>query len=300
MTFFTKEVKIALVAIAAIVVLFIGMNFLKGISVFSSNDIYYVRFNDVSGMAASSPVYANGYRVGVVKSIEFDFESHDGIIAAIDLDPRLTLHEGTHAEIVSDLLGNVKLELRLGSDNGKTLHKGDTIIGSMQEGLMSKAAEMLPQVQQMLPKLDSIVSNIQTLTGDPALAATIGNAEQLTAALNTTAGQLNRLTAQLNQQMPQMLQKANGVLDNTQTLTANMSQMDIAATLLRIDSLLANIQQLTAAMNSNDGTLGMLLNDAQLYQNLNSTMRSVDSLLTDFKKHPKRYINVSVFGKKDK
>ena len=198
MKFFTKEVKIALVAIIAIVVLFIGMQFLKGMSLFSSNDIYYVDFDNVSGLSASSPIYANGYRVGVVQRIEFDYDHPGHIVAAVDIDPKLRLTEGSKAEIASDFLGNVKLELHLGDVNGKLLAKGDTIEGNMQAGLMAKAAEMIPQVEQMLPKLDSILMNINTLVSDPALKGTMHNAEQITASLNATARQLNQLTAQMN------------------------------------------------------------------------------------------------------
>jgi len=298
MKFFTKEVKIALVAIVAIVILYVGMQFLKGLSLFSNDETYYIRFSNVSGLATSSPVYANGYRVGVVRTINYDYSRPDCIIASFDLDPKMQLHEGTRAEIVSDFMGNVKLELQLGAVTGRLLAKGDTIEGGLQGGLMTKAAQMLPKVEALLPKLDSILAGVQTLVTDPAISATLQNAEQLTASLNTTARQLNQLTAQLNRQMPQMMDKAQGVLDNTATLTGNLAQLDLQATMQRVDQTLANVQQLTAALNSPHGTVGMLLNDAQLYQNITATMRDVDSLLVDFKAHPRRYINVSVFGKK--
>ena len=300
MKFFTKEVKIAFVAIAAIIVLFIGMQFLKGMSLFSSNDVYYVCFDDVSGVSASSPVYANGYRVGVVKSIDYDYDHPDRIMVAVDLDPEVKLHEGTRAEIVSDFLGNVKLELRFGPADARLLSKGDTISGGLQAGLMSKAADMLPQVEQLLPKVDSILSGINALVADPALSGTMHNAQQLTASLNSTAQQLSRLTAQLSRDVPTMMSKASGVLTNTETLTGNLAQIDLDATMKKVDATLANVQQMTAALSNPKGTAGLLLNDAQLYNNINSTMRSVDSLLVDFKNHPRRYINVSVFGKKDK
>ena len=300
MKFFTKEVKIALVAIVAIVVLFIGMHFLKGMSIFSSNDIYYANFKDISGLSVSSPVYANGYRVGVVKNIEYDYGQPDHIIAALDLDPKLQLTKGSRAEIVSDLLGNVKLELRISSQQNGMLAKGDTIEGFIQEGLMSKAAQMIPQVEQMLPKLDSILININAIVADPALSGTMHNAEQLTASLNTTARQLNQLTAQMNRKVPQMMDKAEGVLTNAETLTGNMSQLDLQSTMQKVDATLASLQQLSNALNSTDGSMGLLLNDSQLYESLNSSIHSFDSLLVDFKQHPKRYINVSVFGKKSK
>ena len=132
MKFFTKEVKIALVAIVAIVILYVGMQFLKGLSLFSNDETYYIRFSNVSGLATSSPVYANGYRVGVVRTIDYDYSRPDCIIASFDLDPKMQLHEGTRAEIVSDFMGNVKLELQLGAVTGRLLAKGDTIEGGLQ------------------------------------------------------------------------------------------------------------------------------------------------------------------------
>lgn len=300
MKFFTKEVRIALVAVVAIVVLFVGMQFLKGMSLFSSNDVFYAVFDDVSGLSASSPVYANGYRVGVVQRIDYDYSRPDHIVAAIDLDPQLKVSQGTRAEIVSDFLGNVRLELRFGPAGSSLLSRGDTIQGQMEQGLMSKAADMMPQVEALLPKLDSILTNIRDLTADPALSNTMHNADQLTAQLAVTTRHLNQLSAQLNRDLPQLTEKAGGVLTNTETLTGHLSQLDLAATMQRVDATLANVQQLTQALNNRQGTMGMLLNDAQLYENLNATMRDVDSLLVDFKAHPRRYINVSVFGRKEK
>ena len=286
MKFFTKEVNIALAAIVAIVVLFIGMQFLKGMSVFSTNDVYYASFKDISGLSTSSPVYANGYRVGVVQGIDYDYQTPDHIVAMLDLDPQLKITKGTTAEISSDLLGNVRLELHFAPVQNGILSEGDTIEGAREQGLMSKAGEMVPQVEQMLPKLDSILTSIKALMADPALSGTLNNAEQL--------------TAQLGREVPAMMEKAEGVLTNAETLTGNLSQLDLAATMQKVDATLANVEQLTATLNSPKGTVGLLMNDAQLYKNINATMRDVDSLLVDFKLHPRRYINVSVFGKKSK
>lgn len=300
MKFFTKEVKIALVAILAIVVLFVGMQFLKGKALFSSNEHYYVCFSDVSGLSASSPVFANGYRVGVVQRIDYDYAQPDRIVAVVDLDPQLQLHEGSRAEIVSDFLGNVKLELRFGAPDGRRLVPGDTIDGGMQAGLMGKAAELLPQVEQLLPKLDSILSSLNTIVADPAIAATLHNTQQLTATLTTASQRLSHLATRLGSDVPAMMTKAQGVLANTETLTANLAQVNVDDIMQQVGTTLANVQQLTASLNNPKGTAGLLLNDAQLYDNINSTMRSVDSLLVDFKKNPRRYINVSVFGRKAK
>ena len=299
MKFFTKEVQIALVAIASIVVLYMGLQFLKGLSVFSNNNSYMVKFDDISGMSSSSPVYANGFKVGVVEDVTFDYDQPGNIVAVIGLDKEMRLPEGTRAEIASDLLGNVKVELHIG-DGHRLLTVGDTILGGMQKGAMSKAADMLPQIELMLPKLDSILASVNALLADPALRNSLGNIEQITSNLTTTSNELHRLTGTLNQQVPGMMAKANGVLDNTNTLTRNLSEIDVTQTMNSVNATLANVELLTKRLSSKDGTLGLLMSDPALYMNLNSTMRDVDSLMMDLRQHPKRYVHFSLFGRKDK
>lgn len=300
MKFLTNEVKIALVAILGIVVLFFGLQYLKGKTMFSGNDSYYVCFDDVSGLSASSPVYANGYRVGVVEGIEYDYNHPDRIVAVMGLDPQLVLPKGTRAEIASDLLGNVKLELKFGPDFSDIVQKGDTIEGGLQKGMMSKAADMVPQIEAMLPKLDSILASVNTLLADPALSQSVHNVEAITNNLAVTSRELHQLTASLNGQMPQMMEKANGVLANTEGFTRKLNGIDVENTMKKVDATILNLQQMTQAMNSKEGTLGLLLHDPQLYNNLNATMFDADQLMLDFKQHPKRYVHFSVFGKKDK
>ena len=300
MKYFTKEVNIALVAIAGIVILFFGMQFLKGLTLFSTDDNYYARFNDVSGLSASSPVYANGYKVGVVESIEYDYTRPDNIIAVIGLDSKLSLPKGTRAEISSDLLGNVKLELKFGPNPIDLMAKGDTIEGGTASGLMGRAAQMIPQVEVMLPKLDSILASLNTLMQDPAIKNSLHNVDDITANLSETSKELNALSAQLNKQMPGMLAKTDGVLTNVEGVTHKLNEFDLVATMQKVDRAIANVEQTTAKLNSNEGTLGLLMRDPDLYNNMNATMQSADSLLMDMKQHPKRYVHFSVFGKKDK
>ena len=300
MKYFTKEVKIALVAVAGIIILFFGMQFLKGLTIFSTDDSYYARFNDVSGLSASSPVYANGYRVGVVQRIEYDYSRPDNIVAVIGLDNQLSLPKGTRAEISSDLLGNVKLELKFGPNPIDLIAKGDTIEGGTASGLMGRAAQMIPQIEVMLPKLDSILASLNALMQDPAIKNSLHNVDDITANLSTTSKELNALSAQLNHQMPSMLAKTNGILTNVEGTTQKLNDIDLVATMQKVDRAMANVEQTTAKLNSNEGTLGLLMRDPELYNNMNATMQSADSLLMDMKQHPKRYVHFSVFGRKDK
>ena len=297
---FSKEVQIALVAIVGIIVLFFGMKFMKGMSLFSTDDSYYVEFNDISGVSASCPVYANGYRVGVVNDVIFNYDNQEKIVAVLGLNKQLRLPKASTAEIASDLLGNVKLELKFGPDLDDLMEPGDTILGKKQAGALGKAADMLPQIEKMLPKLDSILASVNMLLMNPAIASSLDNVDQITAHLVTTTNELNRLTASLNHQMPGTLTKVDGLLDNTATLTKNLSELDIAMTMAKVNNTLQNVEQMTAKLNSNEGTLGLLMRDQELYRNMSSTMGHVDSLMIDLKQHPQRYVHFSLFGRKNK
>lgn len=295
-----KEIRIALVAIAGIVVLFFGMNFLKGLQLFANDNTYYISFDDISGLSPSSPIYANGFKVGTVKSISYDYNKPGDITVAVGLDKALKVPKGSHAEIVSDLLGNVQINLVLGNAVSSMLPVGGHIDGMKNEGTMGKAADMIPQVQQLLPKLDSILASLNVLFADPAIASSLHNVEHITSDLTTTTKQLNTLMAELNKNVPSLMAKANGVLENSQQLTASLASVDVERTMKKIDNTLANIEQFSNQLNDNKGSLGLLMNDRSLFDNLNATMAHADSLMLDLRAHPKRYVHFSVFGKKDK
>ena len=297
---FSKEIQIALVAVVGIIVLYFGLQFLKGMTLFSTDNRYFVKFQDVSGLSVASPIFANGYRVGVVETIEFNYGNTSEIVASIGVDKNMQVPKGSRAEIATDLMGNVKVQLVLGNVADGVVAPGDTITGGQQVGAMGKAADMIPTIQQMLPKLDSILASVNTLLADPAIASSLHNVDQITANLSRTSQDLSQLTAQLNRQMPQMLKNADGVLANTNQITKNLNELDIAATMTSVNTTLKNVEQMTATLDSKEGTLGLLMRDPGLYNNLNSTMMHADSLMMDLKQHPKRYVHFSVFGKKDK
>ena len=298
MKYFTKEVQIALVAVAGIAVLFFGLQFLKGLSIFSSSNNYYVVFDDVSGLSSSSPVYANGYKVGVVTDVTYNYATNKGVVATVSLDKQLSLAKTSRAEISTDMMGNTKVNIILGDADLGMAAPGDTISGGAEQGALGMAADMVPDIQKMLPKLDSILARINILLADKSLDASLHNVEDITANLTVTTAQLNMLMASLNQRMPTMMDKADGVLDNADKLTEKLAAIDYAATLAKVDATLSNVEEMTAKLNSKEGTLGLLMRDPSLYNNLNSTMRSADSLLIDLKAHPKRYVHFSIFGKK--
>lgn len=296
----TKEIKIALVAIVGILIMYFGINFLKGMNLFSTNNAYYMTFDDIQGLGASTPIYADGYKVGTVDGMEYDYKENGPIKVKVDINKDLRIPQGSKAEIVKDLMGNLQVNLLLANNPRERVEPGGIIPGAVNGGMMDKAANLVPVVEKMLPKLDSILSSVNALLADPALAASLHNVETITSNLTVSTRELNTLMAGLNKQVPGMVRKANGVLDNTNRLTANLASLDVQGTLNKVNQTLESAHQFTEKLNSNQGSLGLLMNDTKLYDNLTSTMSHADSLVIDLKAHPKRYVHFSVFGRKDK
>ena len=305
-----KEIIIALTAIIALALMFVGLQFLKGKTFFSNDISYTIKFADISGLTTSSPIFANGFKVGTVRNIKYDYDNPGDIRVEVDIDKALRIPEGTGAEITSDLLGNVQVSLLMGDQKAKKLESGGVIQGVINDGTMGEVKKMIPTVQKMLPKLDSIMASLNVLLADPAIANSLHNVQQITYDLTVSTRELNALLAEVNGNMPEMMVKASKALtsaDNAMT-TANtmmttinnkVGTIDVAATMYKVDQTLANMQQLTDKLNSNQGSLGLLMNDRGLYDDITSAAQSIDSLFTNLKAHPKRYVHFSVFGKKE-
>lgn len=300
MKVFTKEVKIALVVIAGLVILFFGMNYLKGLNLFSSSNKYFIVFKDISGLGSSSPIYADGYKVGVVKGITYNYNNAGNIKVEAEIDEQLRIPKGSSAEIESDMLGNVKVNLLLATNPRERVMPGETIQGDINSGALGQMKDMVPMIVEMMPKLDSIVTSLNLLLADPAIVQSLHNVQTITGDLTVTTRQLNSLLAGLNRQVPGMVTRADSLLDNTNRLVGKLNKVDVDGTMAKVDATLANVEEFTRQLNNGQGSLGLLMRDPALYNNLNSTMRSADSLLIDLKAHPKRYVHFSLFGRKDK
>lgn len=308
MKYFTKEVKIALTAIAAVVLLFVGINFLKGVNVFDPTNSFYVKFDNISGLTVSNPVYANGYPVGTVRSIDYNYKKNGKIVVCIELNDEMRLPRNTYAELAPELMGGVTMSLVLGPNPADVLATGDTISGGINKGAFGELGEMVPAFVKMMPKLDSILTNLERLTADPALAQTLHNAADITSELKTTSRQLNVL---MSKDIPQLTAHLNTIGKNVSTFSDQLAAIDVEKTMNSVNATLTGVEQfsnrlnvmaesLDNKMNSRDNSLGLLLNDRGLYENLNSTVQSGDSLLIDLRKNPKRYVHFSIFGRKSK
>ena len=275
MKYITKEVRIGIAGIAALCILVYGINYLKGINMFKPSSYFYVKFQNVNGLTKSSPVFADGFRVGIVRDLYYDYTQPGKVVAEIDVDPELRIPKGSTAELAAEMLGGVKMNLLLANNPREKYQIGDTIPGVLNNGMMEKVATMMPQVEKMLPKLDSILASLNVILADPAIPATLHNVQDLTASMAITSRQLQTL-----------------MKDDIPQLTGKLMQS--------IDSTLANVKMITDKLNQKDNTVGLLLNDPSLYNNLNATTANAASLLEDLKSHPKRYVHFSLFGKKDK
>ena len=293
-----KEFKIGLAGIAALLILFFGINYLKGINMFKPESYYYVEYTNINGLALSSPVYANGIKVGLVRDIKYNYAKTGYVVVGIEMDETMKIPVGSKAELVTEMLGTVKMNINLNLQEKNYINPGDTIEGYTNDGIMGKAEkELMPQMEKMMPKLDSILSSLNKLLADPSLSNTIKNAENLTASLSQTSKHLETL---MSNDIPQLTGNVTAITEDLKVISGNLKNVDYADTFKKVDATLQNVHLLTEKLTRKDNTLGLLLNDSALYNNLNATTSNAASLLEDLQKHPKRYVHFSLFGRKDK
>ena len=303
-----KNVLIGLTVVVSICILYWGIEYLKGINLLKPANFYYAKFEKVNGLTVASPVTVNGFKVGQVREITYDYDTNQ-ISVELSFEKGLKIPDGYTITFSNELLGAAALQLNLGAS--KTyMEVGSVIPTQMQGGLMDKVGnDMMPALVSILPKVDSIVGSVNQILANPAIAASVTRCDAITRELAASSAQLTELMASLNKAIPGMVHNANGVLANANaltgdlrtttgnlnTITGNLKELPLDTTLNRINATLANVQRLTAKLNNENSSLGMLLNDKKLYQNATSTVASLDSLLQDVKKHPKKYVTIKVF-----
>ncbi|GHT34351.1 mammalian cell entry protein [Bacteroidia bacterium] len=292
---FTKEAKIGIMTIASIALLYIGINYLKGINLFKPSNMYYVVFDNVKDVNISSPVFVEGFKVGLVRTISYDYSNSDKIKVEVSLDDHMKINKGSYVQIVKSFLGGAELHIRLNKYNDEYVKSGETLEGRMSENMMGTVENnILPMLVNMMPKIDSILSSLQILVSDPSLAQSLTHIEQTTANLESSSRQLTQL---LNKDVPFILTDLKTVTGNFTEVSENLKGLHqpLMATIQSVNTTLANLQLTTEKLNSKDNSIGLLLNDNSLYDNLNGTMENASKLLIDFKEHPKRYVHFSLF-----
>ncbi len=301
-----KNIVIAVTVLVSLGLLLWGIEFLKGVNLFKPANYYIAKFDKVEGLVEAAPVTINGFQVGQVREITYDYGTNR-ISVLMSMDTELKIPEGSIIYIKSSLLGSAGLELSLARGNNTYLKVGDEIKSVNDVGLMDMVTQnMMPQVNGMLPKVDSILGNVNALVGDPALAASVQRLDAITVELAKSSQQLTQLMNSLNNSVPGVMGNVNGIASNLSSTTNNLNafsadlrNMPLDSTISNLNGTIANLQVLTGDLNNklNDknSSLGLLLNDKSLYYNADHAVSSLDSLFIDVKKNPKRYINLKIF-----
>lgn len=300
MKFFTKNVKIGLTVLVGLALLYWGINYLRGINLFTPANRYYTEIESTGGLLEAAPVTVNGFQVGQVREINYDYGKNK-ITVMLALDKEMKVPQGSTINLVSGLIGGTSLVLNLGG--GAPMEQGSFIPTTDVPSIMDNVTEnVLPMVTDMLPKVDSIMNNVNGLTGDPAVAAALHRLDAITRQVQVSAQQLTALMNGLNRSVPGVMTNVNGITNNLTGATGNLTelseslkQIPLDETINKLNTTLANLQALSEQLNDKNSSLGKILNDRELYDNANHAIASLDSLLMDIKANPKRYINVKVF-----
>lgn len=298
---FTKEVIIGLSVAAALVILIFGIEFLKGINMFKPSNFYVAQYENVSGLEVAAPVLIDGYKVGQVREINFNYEKPGKIEVVLSLNKHLRLPQDSKAVIGSTLLSGSYVEIKMGSSS-EMIPVGGDISSEMTPDLMATVSDnILPAVGNIMPKVDSLLISVNNLAADPALAASLKNLEIITNNMTVASKSLNVIMQDLQKRVPGVLNGANVALDNVDVLTANLKQLSeelnklpLNQTMNNVNSLTANLDKFSASLNNRNSTLGQLTNDAELYDRLNRVVSDIDSLIVDIQKNPKRYISIKL------
>lgn len=292
----TREVKIGLLVIVAIAILVFGINFLKGINLFKAANYYYAVYDNVEGLAVSAPVNVNGFKVGLVREIKYDYNHPGHVVVEFSVDKAMRLPRGSEAILVSDILGTTTVDLRLG--HGDLYAVGDTVPGRMNAGMLAAVSDnLMPAVNSILPKVDTLLASLNMIVTDPALTASIKRLDNISAELEASVRSLHGV---MNNLQP-IARDVKNITGNVDSISGNLA---IASEALRdapIDSIMknleetvANVNRLTESLNNPDSSIGRFANDPALYNNLNAAAASLDSLLIDVKRNPKRYISIKL------
>jgi phospholipid/cholesterol/gamma-HCH transport system substrate-binding protein len=294
---FSKEMTIGIITVIGLTLLYIGVNYLKGINLFRPINHYYVTSTNVSDVTISTPVYVGGFKVGLVRDIIYDYNSNNNIKIEINLEKSMKINTGSYVTIERTFLSGAQLHIHLNTYLNKDfLMPGDTIEGRMTDDLMGIAQkQLLPQVMDLMPKLDSILVGVNQLVNNPALSNALVNLDQTTANLEVSSQQLTLLIETLNKDIPEISNNLKYTTENFAEVSDDLKQLKLARSMESLNTSLANLQQITTKLNSTDNSLGLLVNDSLLYKNLTRAADSASNLLIDLKENPKRYVRLSLF-----
>lgn len=297
---YAREIKVGVLAVVCIFLLFFGFNFLKGVNIFSSMYSFHGVYDNIHGLEEQAPVLIRGYKVGQVDKIHYDFTKDSAFIVDVSINRDIDLPRGTQMALVADgLLGSMAIELQLPATYSDNLCKsGETLPTTYIPGLVENLqVNLLASLENTIDGVDSLVNQLNGQLANDHLANTLANVDNISSNLTTVSHDLKGL---MRNQVPQIVSNADTAVHSIKLIAADINRADISGTVARVDSAVAQVNTTLADINSDNGTLGLLLHDKSLYMNIDATVVSADSLLTDLKANPKRYVHFSLFGQKDK
>ena len=272
---YSREFKVGVLAIVCLGILYFGFNFLKGINIFSPTNVYVGTFDRINGLTAQAPVYIKGYQVGLVESIQYDFKQNPSFTVNVSIDKTIELPRGTQMALVADGLlggGAIELQLPMMPNRAMPYQKGDTLpthivpglVDNLQTGLLANLDSLLNQANILLASLNSEVE-------EGSLRNTLRNVERITNDLTVSSRNIRSLT---HKQLPALMTKVDSTMVGLQEIVSDVNAANIQQTIGNVDN---TINTLNAALQSQDGTLGLLLNDKELYDNLNGALQNLDN-----------------------
>ena len=295
--YFTREVKVGIMAVAAILVLYFGMNFLKGIDIFSSKNYFYARYENIGGLVPSSPVYVKGFKVGQVEQVNYDFTKKESFVIKVSVSKDIKLPKGTQILLYDEgLMGGKAIQLVFDPIViTQAMHNpGDTIEAKTATGMMAQlSGDLMPKIDNIATQADSLLRSVRMLVENKNLTKSLSSIEHTTTDLAVSSAQLKKM---MNNDVPRILSDVNVMTSDFKQVSGNLKKIDFAATVSSINHTIANLNLVTDKINNGEGTLGMLVNNKELYINLSNTASSADKLLIDLQKNPKRYVHFSLFG----
>lgn len=293
---FNHKQKATLIGIATITTLlmfYFGFNFLKGINIFDRNKTYYATFSNLQGVDRSTSVYLNGYRVGNVRSIKFDYNHFDGNVVQLSLDAELQIPLKTVAVIRDNPLAGGSIHLITPEETTGFIASGDTLIGQSTVDFLAKLSdELLPNLNSAILSIDTLSSSVNGLVNSTELRQIMAQLDASTKAISTTTRRLDGLMAG---KVPSILNSVEASAQSVQNVTGKVEAANVEQTLADFSRVVAELKAVSSQINSKEGSLGLLINDQQLYHKLDSAVVSADSLLQDIKANPKRYVRFSLF-----
>jgi phospholipid/cholesterol/gamma-HCH transport system substrate-binding protein len=300
----SKEVKVAVLGVVAVVALFFGYKFLKGSDLFSSSRTYYAVYDSVDGLTISNPVILNGVKVGIVQDVKLIPARKNQICVKMDIDKEIDVGDSTVANLSSSsILGGKAITLVMGRnsiryDGNDTLRS--FIENSLTNMLAAKAMPLIGSVDSTLIKINSFFDKDAKKSLQATLLNAQGASETLKNILIMNQRNMNEITANLSEltySLKSTQQKFDRLAGNLTTISDTLKNSELNATIRNMNNTISEAQVAVKKFNQNTGTLGKLMNDDSLYNNLNNTAASMDALMIDLKANPKRYVHFSVFGK---